>query len=195
MSGGSSQPLLLARHGQTADNADGLILGRRDPPLSELGQAQARTLAAAAQEAAIAAVWTSPMQRAVATAEIVSEATGAPVSVLAGLAESDRGRWEGRTVTELRATEPERFAAFEAAGEGFTFPGGESLAAQVARTHRALDRVVAGPQPALVVAHVGTIRAAMLALGRRPPPEADIAHAQIIELAWPIGAVSGGGRT
>jgi len=186
-----TQPLLLARHGQTADNADGLILGRRDPPLSELGQAQARALAAAAREAAIASVWTSPLRRAAATAAIVSEATGAPVSMLDDLAESERGRWEGRPTAELRRTEPERFAAFEAASDGFAFPGGESLADQVARTRRALDQVVAGPQPALVVAHVGTIRAALLALGRRPPAETDVAHAQIIELPWPVSGMSG----
>jgi broad specificity phosphatase PhoE len=185
--GTSTQPLLLARHGQTADNAGGLILGRRDPPLSELGQAQARTLAAAAREAGIAAVWTSPMRRAAATAEIVSQATGVPVSVLADLAESDRGHWEGRPVVELRRSEPERFAAFEAASDGFAFPGGESLAEQVARTRSALGQVAAGSWPALVIAHVGTIRAAMLALGRRPPAEADVAHAQIIELRWPVG--------
>jgi probable phosphoglycerate mutase len=70
--------LLLARHGQTADNADGLILGRRDPPLSALGLAQARALAAAAKDAGIAVVWSSPLRRARATASIVSEATGAP---------------------------------------------------------------------------------------------------------------------
>jgi broad specificity phosphatase PhoE len=186
-----TQPLLLARHGQTADNADGLILGRRDPPLSELGEAQARTLAVAARKAAIASVWTSPLRRAAATAAMVSAATGAPVSVLDDLAESERGRWEGRPVAELRRTEPERFAAFEAASDGFAFPGGESLADQVARTRRALDQVVAGPQPALVVAHVGTIRAALLALGRRPPAETDVAHAQIIELPWPVGGTTG----
>jgi probable phosphoglycerate mutase len=186
-----TRPLLLARHGQTVDNADGLILGRRDPPLSELGQAQARALAAAAQPAGIAAIWTSPLRRARATAAIVSEATGAPVFVLDGLAESDRGDWEGRPVVELQRTEPERFAAFEAASDGFAFPGGESLADQVARTRRALDQVAAGPQPALVVAHVGTIRAAMLALGRRPPAEADVAHAQIIELPWPASGITG----
>jgi broad specificity phosphatase PhoE len=191
--GALTQTLLLARHGQTADNAGGLILGRRDPALSELGRSQARALAAVARAAAITAVWTSPMRRAAETATIVSEATGAPVSVLAGLAESDRGSWEGRPVAELRRTEPERFAAFEAASDGFAFPDGESLADQVARTRAALDRVVTGPQPALVVAHVGTIRAAMLALGRRPPPEADVAHAQIIELPWPVGATSGSG--
>jgi broad specificity phosphatase PhoE len=189
--GALTQRLMLARHGQTADNAEGLILGRRDPPLSELGAAQARALAAEAREAGIASLWTSPLQRAAATAAIVSQATGAPVSVLNALAESDRGDWEGRPVDELRRAEPERFAAFEAASDGFLFPGGESLAEQVARTRRALDQVVAGPQLALVVAHVGTVRAAMLAVGRRPPPEADVAHAQIIELPWPLSGMPG----
>jgi broad specificity phosphatase PhoE len=188
--GTSTQLLLLARHGQTADNAGGLILGRRDPPLSELGRAQALALAMAAQDAGIAVLWTSPLQRAATTAAIVSDVTGAPVSVLDGLAESDRGSWEGQPVAELRRSEPERFAAFEAASDGFAFPGGESIADQVARTCSALDRVVAGPQPALVVAHVGTIRAAMLALGRRPPAEADVAHAQMIELPWPLSGMS-----
>jgi broad specificity phosphatase PhoE len=183
--GALTHPLLLARHGQTDDNAGGLILGRRDPPLSDLGRAQALVLAAAAREIGVVALWTSPLQRAAATAAVVSDATGAPVSVLDGLAESDRGRWEGRPVADLRRSDPERFAAFEAASDEFAFPGGESIADQVARTRRALNRVVAGPQPALVVAHVGTIRAAMLALGLRPPAEAEVAHAQIIELCWP----------
>jgi broad specificity phosphatase PhoE len=181
----AAQPLLLARHGQTADNADGLILGRRDPPLSALGREQARALGAAAREAGIAIVWSSPLRRASDTAEIVSSATRAPVSVLATLAESDRGDWEGRSVAELRRCEPALFAAFEAAADGFAFPGGESLAAQVARTKVALDRVAHGPQPALIVAHVGTIRAALLAIGRRPPPEAEVPHATIERLPWP----------
>jgi broad specificity phosphatase PhoE len=78
------------------------------------------------------------------------------------------------------------FAAVEPARDGFAFPSGESIDDQVVRTRSALDRVVAGPQPALVVAHVGTIRAAMLALGRQPPAEVEVAHAQIIELPWPV---------
>ena len=44
--------------------------------------------------------------------------------------------WEGRPVAELRRSEPEQFAAFEAAATGFAFPGGESIADQVARTAR-----------------------------------------------------------
>jgi probable phosphoglycerate mutase len=127
------------------------------------------------------------LRRARATAAIVAAATGAPVSVLEQLAESDRGDWEGRPVAELRRTQPGAFAAFESAADGFAFPGGESLADQVARTREALDRVAQGPRPALVIAHVGTIRAAMLALGRHPPPEAEVPHATIQELPWPPG--------
>lgn len=181
----ATRPLLLARHGETADNADGLILGRRDPPLSARGLEQARALAAAARRARIAVVWCSPLRRARDTASIVAAATGTPVNVLEALAESDRGDWEGRQLAQLRRTEPERFAAFEAAADGFAFPGGESLQDQIARTRSALDRVAAGPAPALVIAHVGTIRAAMLAIGRHPPPESDVPHATIEKLPWP----------
>jgi broad specificity phosphatase PhoE len=176
--------LLLARHGQTADNAGGLILGRRDPPLSELGMRQAAELAGKAREAKIAIVWSSPLQRARTTAERVVEATGVPMRIVGELAESDRGDWEGRRVAELEVAEPVAFAAFVGAAPDFQFPGGESLAHQVARTRHALDLAADGPHPALVVAHVGTIRAAMIATGMRPPPEAAIPHAELIEIPW-----------
>jgi broad specificity phosphatase PhoE len=181
--------LLLARHGQTADNADGLILGHRDPPLSPLGQRQAAKLAARAAEAGIAAIWTSPLHRARQTAAVVAEATGVSVTVLADLIESDRGAWEGQPVRQIAAVSPELVAAFEDAAPGFVFPGGESIEHQVARTRRALGVVAAGPQPALVVAHAGTIRAAILATGRHPPPERALPHSELIALTWaaPVG--------
>jgi broad specificity phosphatase PhoE len=177
--------LLLARHGQTADNAGGLILGHRDPPLTALGRRQAAELAGAARDANVAALWSSPLQRARVTAEIVAAQTGAPVEIDDDLIESDRGEWEGRPVGELSAAEPERFRAFVQADTGFAFPGGESMASQVARTRRALHRVAAGAQPSLVVAHVGTIRAALLAVGRTPGPEAEIPHGQLVAVDWP----------
>jgi Histidine phosphatase superfamily (branch 1) len=58
------QQLLLARHGETADNAAHLILGRRDPSLSDVGREQATVLAGAARDAGVAGVWTSPLERA-----------------------------------------------------------------------------------------------------------------------------------
>jgi probable phosphoglycerate mutase len=180
--------LLLARHGQTADNAGGLILGHRDPPLTELGLRQAAELGGAARRAGVVAVWTSPLQRARVTADAVAAATGATVTVDEDLIESDRGDWEGRTLAELRDADPSLFKAFLTADPGFTFPGGESLASQVTRTRRALDRVAAGTGPTLVVAHVGTIRAALLAAGQRPGPEAEVPHGELIAIDWRSGA-------
>ena len=172
--------ILLARHGQTGDNADGRILGRRDPPLTAVGVAQARGLAAGLRDAGLAALWTSPLGRARATADIVGEAVGLAPVVLPDLVESARGRWEGRRVAELAAEEPEAFAAFVSGDPAFAFPGGESLRGQAERTRRALDVVAAGPLPALVVAHAGTVRAALALWGRDVPPEAALAHGEVV---------------
>ena len=80
-----------------------------------------------------------------------------------------RGSWEGQSVTYLAATEPVLFSEqIEAGDQDFAFPGGESLLDQVRRTRKALDLVTAGPGPALVVAHAGTIRAALIAVSHAP---------------------------
>ena len=182
--------LLFARHGQTPENAGGRILGRRDPPLSDEGRDQAARLAEQAAAAGVVAVWTSPLLRARQTAVTVATAVGVEPVALDDLVESDRGSWEGQSLAHLAQVSPRLFAAFEAADLAFAFPGGESLQDQVDRTRRALDIVAGGRAPALVVAHVGTIRAALLAVGQHPPPERKVAHGELIRLWWP----SGGGR-
>jgi broad specificity phosphatase PhoE len=177
-------PLLLARHGQTADNASGLILGRRDPALSELGEQQAAGLAVQARARGVAAVWCSPLLRARQTASVVGHALGAEPAVIEDLIESARGEWEGAPQSVLAQRAPELFAAFEAGDPDFVFPGGESLRSQVLRTRRALALVAAGPQPSLVVAHAGTIRAALMAVGRPVPPERALGNGEAVALDW-----------
>jgi broad specificity phosphatase PhoE len=177
--------MLLARHGETPDNAHGLILGRRDPPLAPAGRKQAAGLATRVASGGVAAIWCSPLLRARQTADVVAEALRLEPTVLEDLIESDRGSWEGRPVREIADASPDLFAAFEAAEAGFAFPGGESLAQQVERTRKALTVVAGGPGPALVVAHAGTIRAALIAVGRKPPPERAVAHGEAIPLSWP----------
>jgi broad specificity phosphatase PhoE len=87
-----------------------------------------------------------------------------------------------QTVLAQRA--PELFHAFEAGDPDFVFPGGESIRSQVLRTRRALALVAAGPQPSLVVAHAGTIRAALIATGRPVPPERALVHGEAVALDW-----------
>jgi probable phosphoglycerate mutase len=174
--------ILLARHGQTTENAAGRILGRRDPPLSTQGRADAAALARSLANEGLRAIWTSPLARARETAAVAAAELGLEAIVLDDLAESRRGLWEGRTYAELEEEDPERLAAFEAGERTFAFPGGESLQAQIARTRRALATIAAGPQPALAVAHAGTIRAAYALAGRPLPRERELPHAQPVRL-------------
>jgi broad specificity phosphatase PhoE len=177
-------PLLLARHGQTADNAAGLILGRRDRPLSTMGEEQAARLAIQSRARGIAAIWCSPLLRARQTAAVVGQVIGVEPVVLEDLIESDRGDWEGVPQTVLAVREPELFAAFEAGDPDFVFPQGESIRSQVLRTRRALTAVANGSQPSLVVAHAGTIRAALIATGQPVAPERALLHGEAIALDW-----------
>jgi probable phosphoglycerate mutase len=109
------------------------------------------------------------------------------VTIVDDLIESDRGAWEGVSVAHIAQASPELFGAFEAGAADFAFPGGESLLDQVERTRRALNVVAAGARPALVVAHAGTIRAALIAIGRPVPPERELPHGEAIPLRW-VGA-------
>ena len=87
--------LVLVRHGQTDANARGLLLGRADPSLSDLGRAQARALAAMVP--ADARVVASPLARTVETAT----AFGRPVDVDERWIELDYGTFDGRPIGEV----------------------------------------------------------------------------------------------
>lgn len=166
--------ILLARHGQTADNRPpGRVQGHRDIPLDDVGRAQARDLAERVAGEGLRALYSSQLGRARETASIVGERVGLEPVIDARFAESMRGDWEGRRWDELRATDPEGYAAWRAAGAGFRFPGGESLAEQSERVQAALEDVRAGATPALVVCHGGSIRVALCA---RDPRGLDAFH-------------------
>ena len=92
--------VLFVRHGQSEWNALGRWQGQADPPLSELGRAQAR--AAAHSLGALDAIFASDLQRATETAAIISSALGVgPVMVDPDLRERDAGEWSGMTRAEV----------------------------------------------------------------------------------------------
>ena len=157
----------LARHGETAANAEGRVQGTLDPPLSERGREQARELAERASQLGLAALYCSHQLRARETAQVVSDRLGLEPVVDERLAESDRGAWEGRALSDIEREEPDAYAAWHRGGAGFRFPGGESLGEHVARVGAAIADIVAGPLPALVVCHGGTVRSALIARGAR----------------------------
>ncbi len=162
--------VLLARHGETDDNAAGRLQGHRDVPLNARGREQAAELARGVAAEGVASLWSSPLSRARETAEVVGAALGLGAPRLdPRLMEVDVGDWAGRRMQDVREHEPELVARWRARDPAFRFPGGESIAEHVARVAAALADVrAAGALPALVVCHGGTIRAALAGEARAP---------------------------
>jgi broad specificity phosphatase PhoE len=146
--------LYVLRHGRTAANASGLLLGRLDPPLDDLGRAQA---AAAALPLAgrVDRVISSPLLRARETAA----AFGVDVEIDERWIELDYGDWDGRPATDVA---PQEWAAWRLALD-YSPPGGESLHQLGARVRAACLDVGADAQDGnvVVVTHVSPVKAAL----------------------------------
>lgn len=92
--------MLLIRHGQSIWNAEGRWQGQLDPPLSELGQEQARVAAQSVGD--VDAIVASPLARAFETAGIIATHLGiGPVQTFDGLKERDLGEWSGLTRAQI----------------------------------------------------------------------------------------------
>ncbi len=92
----SRKRLILARHGETVANRDGLIIGQCDSPLTAKGIATARELARALKGDDISTIFSSSLGRALSTARIYAELLLVPILVRQSLAELSFGEWEGR---------------------------------------------------------------------------------------------------
>jgi broad specificity phosphatase PhoE len=165
--------LLVVRHGQSEWNALGRGHGWGDPPLSELGEDQARgAVAALATQELEPGVVASDLARARRTAELVAGPLGLePVRTTADLREHDIGEWDGRTWEEIEREWPGAKAEWVAERID-TPPGGESRAAFHQRVERALRQAVEGRPPGrfLIVAHGGVVRALERLAGIEPTP-------------------------
>ncbi|MFM7061288.1 MAG: histidine phosphatase family protein [Actinomycetes bacterium] len=148
--------LFVVRHGQSTWNAAGRWQGRADPALTELGEQHAAD--AARHVGAIDEIWTSNLERARRTAEIVADHLGLAVRVDARLAERDAGEWEGLTRDEIEAGWPGWLA------EHRRPPGFEPDDVVAARGVEVLTELAGRSGRLLVVSHSGVIRAVERAL-------------------------------
>ncbi len=137
--------LLLIRHGETDWNVEGRYQGQADPPLNARGLAQARALAARWQQEGIrpAAIYASPLKRAWQTAEILAQATGAPLYAEPRLKEIGLGAWEGVLTPEIMRRWPETFRDWETRPWQTRPPGGETIAEVQQRVYAAIDDIIA----------------------------------------------------
>jgi probable phosphoglycerate mutase len=147
------------RHGQTAWNATQRIQGHTDEPLDDTGRWQAVRLAQALAGEGIAAIYSSDLERAHATALALAAATGLAVNTDPLLRERAFGRFEGATFTEIEERWPDEAARWRRREPGFAPGGGEPLAAFYARSVAAVTRLAARHpgQAIAVVAHGGVL--------------------------------------
>lgn len=157
---GAPTRLLLLRHGQTELSVQRRYSGRGNPPLTDLGRHQAEAAAAhLAESGGISAVLSSPLQRALITAEAAARGLGLDVRVDDDLIETDFGAWEGLTFGEAAERDPDLHLRW-LRDTSLPPPDGESFDQVAVRVRRARDRIVeqyAG-QTVLVVSHVTPIK-------------------------------------
>ncbi|MPY78752.1 MAG: histidine phosphatase family protein [Actinophytocola sp.] len=158
--------LYLLRHGETPFHDGNRYCGRTDVPLTQAGEAQARQLANWAVHAGLDAVYSSPLVRALRTAEPAASAAGLPVQVDDRLVELDFGQAEGLTSREMAQRWPERRRAFECDPVAHPLPGGEDPHQAIARATAAVSDIDARHPGgvALVVCHSTLLRLVTCAL-------------------------------
>jgi len=178
----------LLRHGQTPMSVQKRYAGRTDAPLTEVGVQQAAAAAKRLASAGLGVIVTSPLLRAVQTAQAVAAVTGAAVVTDDGFRETDFGAWEGLTFAEVRERWPAEISAWLADPE-VAPPGGESFTDVSARVTAALDRVLAARagQTVLIVSHVTPIKMLVTAALLAPPAAMYRMHldvAALSEIDW-----------
>jgi broad specificity phosphatase PhoE len=165
------------RHGETEWNADGRLQGLQDVPLNDLGRQQAANAGGilaglfardGRNEQSLAFI-ASPLGRARSTMELVRDALNLPPDDYAiddRLREIGYGQWEGSTLAQMQAEDPDVFARRQVDKWTVSPPGGETYAAVQARMADWYKEITADT---VAVAHGGTARALMVALGFETP--------------------------
>jgi probable phosphoglycerate mutase len=168
---------------------DTRIQGHLDIPLNDTGLWQARQLARALADEPVAAIYTSDLQRARATAQAVADTTGAPLTPEPDLRERSFGHFQGRTFAQIEAELPEDALRWRKRDPHYAPEGGESLTSLRTRIDSTVHRLAARHPGELVVlvAHGGVLDVIYrLATGQdiQAPRTWQLANAGINRLLW-----------
>ena len=187
--------LLLVRHGDTELNSRERYWGLSDIELSEAGLRQAERLRDRLATEKISAVYSSQLQRALLTAEVIVSRHQLGVTVCNELQETNFGRVEGLTFAEISRLYPELTEQWVNWSLQLRFPGGDSVSEVSQRVSEFMRRLEghAPEEMVLVVAHAGTLRMLVcqlleLELKRWRQIRIDLASLSIVE-TYPQGAV------
>jgi len=118
---------VLVRHGQTEWNRVERFRGRADLDLDEVGVRQGEASAERIARWQTSALYSSPLRRAMRTAEIISRRLNLPVTPLDGLIDIDYGTWQGLSQEEVSGRDGDRYKLWLESPDKVEFPDGESL--------------------------------------------------------------------
>lgn len=158
--------IFLCRHGETDWNRERRFQGRLDPPLNANGRRQAVALAGVLEKVSLAAVYSSPQQRAHSTAELIAERHGLAVQRDPDLAEIDHGQWNGLLYGDVQARFGEGLQEWLTTPEKSKFPGGEILADVQRRALSVFEAVCGshGGRNVTILSHDAVIRSILLSI-------------------------------
>jgi probable phosphoglycerate mutase len=145
--------VLLIRHGENDYVKKGRLAGRLPGVhLNKNGKAQAEAVAERLKAAPIQAIYSSPLERAVETAQPLASALGQEIQVREGLIEIDVGEWQDQRLKGLSRTKPWKIV--QLSPSRFRFPGGETFAAAQFRIVREIDALAAQHEAKAMIALV-----------------------------------------
>lgn len=135
---------MIGRHGQNEDNAEGILNGHRDRPLTDIGRQQGYQLGEGIKEAKLQfdAVYSSPLSRALETAQIAASVAGLPEpEIMDILIERDFGVMAGHKIDEVIGVIPSDILKTETITYMLNPEGAETFPELVERGQRILDTV------------------------------------------------------
>ena len=155
-----SLKLYLLRHGETTYSQTGAYCGELDAPLTDEGHAMAEAFAKAYQEIEWAAVYASPMQRAISTAKPLCDAIAKPMQIREGLKEISYGVWENQDLAYVKQHHEQDYIRWMTE-PAWNAPTGGETAVQIAnRALPIISEIEASYKEGnvLIVSHKATIR-------------------------------------
>ena len=156
--------LILIRHGETLWNKEGRVQGTSDIELSDIGTNQAGLLASSLKNQHIEAIYSSPLKRALQTAQIINDFHSLHIHTYKELMEMNQGIFEGLSFKELMNDKKDFLKKWIADPASVKMPEGESLTELQDRAWRIMEHIISQGKNALVVSHNFTIAAILCRL-------------------------------
>jgi broad specificity phosphatase PhoE len=119
--------LILARHGETLWNVDKVFRGRADVNLDEVGIKQAELMGKYLSNWELEAIYSSPLTRALDTANMIARYQKVAVLIAQGLTDFDYGEWQSLPEQEVKRLYPDLLSEWHNNPDKVRMPGGESL--------------------------------------------------------------------